>query len=195
MKILVIHFKRQSPAWFVFGIALKLLSRLFDSLFTNSFKQLPLLLPQLFTSPYSVSLSQVGWFPRGQQVLAHNVAQSLRCWASVLSVGGTGGPASGAWGHHMQHQHIARLAAQPGQPPAWLRSYVPGLLVDKEIEKEVDKARPWRNWWTLKLFLTHRVQRPKQLLPCLPDLPSSIFYANGFMEINILCARYATPVY
>ena len=60
VKILVIHFKRQSPAWFVFGIALKLLSRLFDSLFTNSFKQLPLLLPQLFTSPYSVSLSQVG---------------------------------------------------------------------------------------------------------------------------------------
>ena len=36
----------------------------------------------------------------------------------------------------MQHQHIARLAAQPGQPPAWLCSYVPCLLLDKEIEKE-----------------------------------------------------------
>ena len=53
MKILVIHFKRQSPAWFVFGIALKLVSRLFDSLFTNSFKQLLLLLPQIFTSDAS----------------------------------------------------------------------------------------------------------------------------------------------
>ena len=188
MKILVIHFKRQSPAWFVFGIALKLLSRLFDSLFTNSFKQLPLLLPQLFTSPYSVSLSQVGWFPRGQQVLAHNVAQSLRCWASVLSVGGTGGPASGAWGHHMQHQHIARLAAQPGQPPAWLRSYVPGLLVDKEIEKEVDKAKPWRNWWTttwLKLSFFDPSSPATQATAPLRCLLCPTYPRASFMEMDL----------
>ena len=44
--------------------------------------------------------------------------QSVGSWVSVLSVGGTGGPGAGAWGHHMQHQHIARLAAPvlPGSP-------------------------------------------------------------------------------
>ena len=126
------------------------------------------------------------------------VAQSLRCWASVLSVGGTGGPAAGAWGHHMQHQHIARLAAQPGQPPAWLCSYVPCLLLDKEIEKEVDKARPWMNWWTMtwwKLSFYDPSSRATQatapipspvLLPP-PDLPSSILSSHGFFEIYTLC--------
>ena len=53
-------------------------------------------------------------------VQADNVAQSVGCWVSGVSVGGTGGPGAGAWGHHMQHQHIARLAALlpllPGSP-------------------------------------------------------------------------------
>ena len=190
MKILVIHFKRQSPAWFVFGIALKLLSRLFDSLFTNSFKQLPLLLPQLFTSgAFPCPCHRLGESPRGNKSQhTINVAQSLRCWASVLSVGGTGGPASGAWGHHMQHQHIARLAAQPGQPPAWLRSYVPGLLVDKEIEKEVDKARPQMNWWTttwLRQSFFDPSSPATQATAPLPCLLFPTYPRASFMQMDL----------
>lgn len=81
VKILVIHFKRQSPAWFVFGIALKLLSRLFDSLFTNSFKQLPLLLPQLFTYD-AYPCHRLGETPRGNKS-QHTICGSILEMLSV----------------------------------------------------------------------------------------------------------------
>ena len=125
------------------------------------------------------------------------VAQSLRCWASVLSVGGTGGPAAGAWGHHMQHQHIARLAAQPGpgQPPAWLRSYVPCLLLDKEIEKEGKATDELVDtdlieaivFWPIESSDPSTAPIPSPVLLPPPDLPSSILSSHGFFEIYTLC--------
>ena len=141
------------------------------------------------------------------------VAQSLRCWASVLSVGGTGGPAAGAWGHHMQHQHIARLAAQPGQPPAWLRSYVPGLLLDKEIEKEgkatdelvdndlieaivfwpIESSDPSNCSYPLACFASSTRPTLEHLI--FTRIFWNIYFVHGMQRPSISCAWYVDETY